>query len=332
MASPPFTSVLRTFLYSRYWADVALNTPVLWAKISVSPHDSLTKARRRLARSKSCPLDITVNFGGPRVDYVQNLSEHIIHAMDLFRPVLYRTRAFSLTVPNRHYAHTALLRCQEDAPILENLSVYVHQSMQDDHYSKPLESLFNGCTPHLRSCSFTSFNFGWDLNLMKGLRVLKLGGYFNASTPSAATLLNMLRQCPELEEFGLRNMSAVDSDPCSIGMVDDFDRHVPSKIQLPRLKKLTFHYSGIAHTREILSNISYPNLESLELAYLENTTGLFQMLHAQALTRLPLKHLHIETCVFNEMQFVNLLRKLPSLRTLELVDIEDISYISMKAC
>lgn len=167
---------------------------------------------------------------------------------------------------------------------------------------------------------------------MKGLRVLKLGGYFNASTPSAATLLDMLKQCPDLEEFALRNMSAVDSDPCSIGMLDDFDRHVPSKIHLPRLKKLTFHYSGIAHTREILSNISYPNLESLELAYLENTTGLFQMLHAQALTRLPLKHLHIETCVFNEMQFVNLLRKLPSLRTLKLVDIEDISYISLKVC
>ncbi|KDR82765.1 hypothetical protein GALMADRAFT_847101 [Galerina marginata CBS 339.88] len=318
-------------LVCRYWAEVALNTPVLWAKISVSPHDSLEKARRRLMRSKSCPLDITVNFG-PRIEYVQSVSEHIVHAMDLFRPALWRIKSFSLTVPNRPHAYTALLRCQEDAPMLENLSIQVYHSMQDDHYSTPKVPLFNGCTPKLRSCSLTSFNFGWDLKLMKGLRVLKLGGYFNSSTPSATTLLDILRQCPELEELALRNMSDVDSHPlCSPARIEDIDYPVPNKIHLPRLKKVSFYYSGIAHTREIMSHISFPNLESLELAYLENVTHLLQLLYAQALTRLPLKYLRIETCLFNEMKFVGLLRKLPSLVTLELVDIEDISHHSLKA-
>ncbi|KAF8964379.1 hypothetical protein BDZ97DRAFT_904252 [Flammula alnicola] len=317
-------------LVCRYWAEVALNTPMLWAKISVSPHDSLEKARRRLSRSKSCPLDITVNFG-PRIEYVQSITEHIVHAMDLFRPALWRTKSFSLTVPSRPHAYTALLRCQEDAPILENLSIQVYHSMQDDHYSKPIVPLFNGCTPNLRSCSLTSFNFGWDLTLMKRLRVLKLGGYFNSFTPSATTLLDILRQCPELEEFALRNMSDVDSNPCSVAMIDDLDSPIASKIHLPRLKKMSFYYSGIAHTREIISHISFPNLESLELAYLENATSLLQLLYAQALTRLPLKYLRIETCLFNEMKFVNLIRKLPSLVTLELIDIEDITYITLKA-
>jgi hypothetical protein len=302
---------------------------MLWAKISVSPHDSLEKARRRILRSKSCPLDVIVNFG-PRVDYLQSINEQIMHAMDLFRPSLWRTKSFSLTVPNRHHAYLALHQFQEDAPMLESLSVNVHHSMQDDHYSKPIMPLFNGCAPRLRSCSFTSFNFGWDLAMMKGLRVLKLGGYFNSFTPSATTLLDILRQCPELEELALRNMSDVDSNPCAMVVVDDMDAPISNKIHLPRLKKMSFYYSGIAHTREIMSHISFPNLESLELAYLENATPLLHLLYVQALTRLPLKSLRIETCLFNEMKFVNLIRKLPSLITLELVDVEDLTYITFK--
>lgn len=321
-------------LVCRYWAEVALNTPMLWAKISVSPHDSLEKARRRLMRSKSCPLDITVKFG-PRIDYTTSITEQIIHALDLFRPALWRTRSFSLTVPNRPHAYTALLRCQEDAPLLESLTIHVCNSMQDDHYigppsSNPPPSLFNGCTPQLRSCSLTSFNFGWDKKLMTHLRVLKLGGYFNSLAPSAVTLLDILRQCPELEELALRNMSNVDSNSCSLRLMDEPDSPVLNKIKLPRLKKASFYYAGIAHTREIMSHIAFPNLESLELAYLENVTPVLHLLYAQALTRLPLKYLRIESCLFGEMNFINLLRKLPSLVTLEVVDIEDVSHYVMK--
>ncbi|KAF8158356.1 hypothetical protein B0H34DRAFT_655944 [Crassisporium funariophilum] len=317
-------------LVCRYWAEVALNTPTLWAKISVSPHDSLAKARRRLSRSKSCPLDITVNFG-PRIEYTSSITEQVILAMDIFRPHLWRTRSFNLSVPNRPHAYAALLRCQEDAPLLEHLTIQVSHSMQDDHYSTPPLPLFNGRTPQLRSCSLTSFNFGWDLKLMARLRVLKLGGYFNSFTPSATTLLDILRQCPELEELALRNMSDVDSSPCSGRVQDEMDSPVTSKIHLARLKKASFYYAGIAHTREIMSHISFPNLESLELSFLENVNPVLHLLYAQALTRLPLKYLRIEACLFGELKFMNLLRKLPSLVTLELVDIEDISHHSLKA-
>ncbi|KAF8195448.1 hypothetical protein BJ912DRAFT_1056694 [Pholiota molesta] len=297
-------------LVCRYWAEVALNTPMLWAKISVSPHDSLEKARRRILRSKSCPLDVIVNFG-PRVDYLQSINEQIMHAMDLFRPSLWRTKSFSLTVPNRHHAYLALHQFQEDAPMLESLSVNVHHSMQDDHYSKPI--------------------MPYSTDARRGSVHALLRGYFNSFTPSATTLLDILRQCPELEELALRNMSDVDSNPCAMVVVDDMDAPISNKIHLPRLKKMSFYYSGIAHTREIMSHISFPNLESLELAYLENATPLLHLLYVQALTRLPLKSLRIETCLFNEMKFVNLIRKLPSLITLELVDVEDLTYITFKA-
>jgi hypothetical protein len=79
--------------------------------------------------------------------------------MDLFRPALWRIESFRLSVPNRPQAHAVLLRCQEDAPLLEVLSIRIYHAMQDDNYSHAPLPMFNGRTPRLRSCSLTSFNF-----------------------------------------------------------------------------------------------------------------------------------------------------------------------------
>ena len=295
----------------------------------MSPHDSLEKARRKLERSKSCPVDITVNFG-PRLEYAGSITGLIIHAMDLIRPALWRTKSFHLSVPNRPQAHAALLRCKEDAPLLETLSIQIFHSMQDDHYSTPALPLFNGHTPRLQSCSFTSFNFGWDHRLVSRLRVLKLGGYFNAFTPSAITLIEILRQCPDLEEFALRNLSSVDSEACDPRFMEPDSRPPYKSVHLRKLTKVSFYYAGITLARQIMSQITFPNLEALEMSYLENVTPILHLLYTQALTRLPLRHLRIETCLFNELKFVNLLRRLPSLITLELVDVEDLSSNLLK--
>ncbi|KAG6890839.1 hypothetical protein C0995_003272 [Termitomyces sp. Mi166 len=307
-------------LVCRYWSEVALNTPILWTKISVSPHDTREKTRRKLERSKSCPLDISINFE-PRMEYTTSVTEHVISAMELIRPALWRTKSFRLSVPNRLQAHAALLHCQEDAPLLEILSIHIHHSMQDDTYSSPLLPLFKGHTPRLKSCSLTSFNFGWDHRLISNLRVLKLAGYFNAFTPTASTLLRVLHECPNLEELVLRNISSVDSDTCRS---DDFAPPPLSKlIQLRRLTRISFYYSGVGLTRQIMAHIAFPNLESLEMCYLENVTPVLQLLCSQASTRLPLLYLRIESCLFNEMKFVNFLRRVPSLVSLELIDIDD---------
>ncbi|KAG6837184.1 hypothetical protein H0H93_013411 [Arthromyces matolae] len=305
---------------SRYWAEVALNTPTLWTRLTVSPYDSLEKTRRKIERSKSCLLDVSINFD-PRMEYTRSITEHVIDAMELIRPVLWRTKSFRLSVPNRPQAHAALSRCQEDAPFLENLSIHIHHSMQDDNYSSPLLPLFKGHTPRLRSCSLTSFNFGWDNKLVSNLRVLKLGGYFNSFTPSASILLNVFRQCPGLEELALRNISSVDADTCRSD-----DLATPSKlIQLCRLTNISFYYSGIGLTRQIMSHIAVPNLNSLELCYLENVTPVIHLLHTQAPGRLPLQHLRIESCLLNEIKFVNFLRRVPSLVSLQLIDVDNTS-------
>jgi hypothetical protein len=308
-------------LVCRYWADVAIGTPVLWSKIEVSKHHSLEKAKRKLARSKSVPLDITINFG-PRPDQTSGVTESVIHAMDLFGPALWRTKSFRLSVPNRPQAHAAILRCQENAPLLECLSIRIFHSIQEDHYARnPPLPLFNGHTPRLRSCSFTSFNFGWDISTVSQLCVLKLGGYFNGFSPSVDTLLNILHECPQLEELALRDMSDVDMDLC----LSLEEEAATRTVQLPRLRKASFHCAGIMRSRMTLSQLSFPALESLEFCYLNNVTPILQRLENQSFTSLPLRYLRIESCLFNELKFVSLLRRLTSLVTLELVDNEDVT-------
>lgn len=312
-------------LVCRYWADLAVNTPVLWSNITVSTHNSLEKARRKLQRSKSCPLDITINFS-PRQEHSHGVTESVIHAMDLVRPALWRTKSFRLSVPNRPQAHAALLRCQEDAPLLEFLSIRIFHSVQDDHYSSPQLPLFNGHTPRLRSCSFTSFSFGWDIQVVAHLRVLKLGGYWNGLSPSVSTLLQILSECPELEELALRNLSDVDTQTCG------YDQSWPpsKSIHLPRLVKASFYYSGITRTRTILNQISFPGLQTLELCYLDDLTPILERLKQQSLTSFPLRSLRVESSFFSEMKFVNLLSRLNSLISLELVDCDDASSHFLK--
>jgi hypothetical protein len=199
--------------------------------------------------------------------------------------------------------------------------------MQEDHYSTPQLPLFNGHTPRLRSCSFTSFNFGWDVQVVTRLRVLKLGGYWNGFSPSVPALLRILSECPELEEFALRNLSDVDSQTCGY----DQARPPNKLVHLPRLVKASFYYAGITRTRTILNHISFPALQTLELCYLDDLTPLLERLKQQSLTSFPLRSLRVESSFFNEMKFVNLLSRLHSLVCLEIVDCEDASSHFQKA-
>ncbi|OBZ71454.1 hypothetical protein A0H81_08764 [Grifola frondosa] len=296
-------------LVCRYWREVAISTPVLWSRIVTGMHHSIDRARLKLDRSKSVPLDVCVDFS-PRSDLGVVTTQSIVHAMDLLRPSIWRWRTFHLTVPNRPQAHAALTRCKEQAPLLEVISIRISHSMQEDHYSNPPLPLFGGYTPRLHSCSFTSFNFNWDISLVSRLRVLKLGGYWNGYSPSVDVILATLRACPQLEELALRNMTDVDQDSCALfeSTISDLDdltlvrTNDARTIQLPRLRKASFYYSGVLRTRTILNQLSFPSLERIELCFLDNVSPIVEHLRCQSLTSLPLRHLRIESCFFNELK------------------------------
>jgi hypothetical protein len=318
-------------LVCRYWADVAMNTPVLWSRVVVSNHVSLDKARRRLSRSKSVPLHIDINFS-PQMDGRGGTTETIIHAMDILYPSIWRWKSFQLSVPTRPQAHAALSRCKEKAPMLQVLQVRVFNSMQDDHYAPPPLPLFDGHFPRLEVCTFNSFNFGWDLSMVRGMRVLELGGYWNNFAPAVNVILDVLRASPQLEELSLRNMSDVDPETCAMYEHEPHhDKRFPSHmIQLSRLTKMTFHYAGIQRTRTIFSQLAFPALEKVAFCYMDNVTSLLNHLMRQSLTSLPLQQLRIEASFFGELELIKLLTRTPSLTTLDLVDVEDASSSLIK--
>jgi len=90
------------------------------------------------------------------------------------------------------------------------------------------------------------------------------------------------------------------------------------------------YYAGIMRTRMILNQISFPALQTLELCYLDDLTPLLERLKQQSLTSFPLRSLRVESSFFNELKFVNLLSRLHSLVSLELVDCEDASSNFLK--
>jgi hypothetical protein len=124
-------------------------------------------------------------------------------------------------------------------------------------------------------------------------------------------------------------MSDIDPDACSPPTGNVVTHRV---LRLPRLAKASFYYAGVMRTHALLGQISLPALESLEFCYLDNLTPVIKHLQAQSLISLPLRYLRIESTFFNELMFVRLLRCLPSLVTLELIDSGDASSNFLQVC
>jgi len=308
-------------LVSRYWHDIAINTPTLWSKIRIGNHNSVEKAARVLARSKSVPLNISIDFND-RYNRQGSISDVLMRAMNLLAPSICRWKSFHISVPNRLQANTALSHCVSEAPLLKVFTVHVFHSMQEDVVSQPPNSLFSGSTPALEVCSLKSFHLGWGHSVLRNLQVIKFDGYWNGSDPSALMILGILQACSGIRELTLRNLSDVSESRTTSSSTD--------LIHLPHLAKISLYYSGSNRTLSVLDRISFPVLERIDIGYLDDAGPFFDILHRQSLSSLPLQHLHVESVYFGEAKLVRLLQRLPSLHTLDLVDVEDLSSDVLK--
>jgi hypothetical protein len=319
-------------LVCRYWADVAMNTPILWSRVVVSNHVSLDKARGDWRAQNRCHFTSistlarrwTAEAGRQRRSSMPWIS---------YTPSIWRWKSFHLSVPTRPQAHAALSRCKDKAPMLQVLQVRVFNSMQDDHYTPPPLPLFEGTSLGWKCVPSTRLTLDGILAWFAACGFWSWVAIGTTYAPAVDVILDILRASPQLEELSLRNMSDVDPETCSMYEHEPhLDKRFPSHmIQLPRLTKMTLHYAGIQRTRTILSQIAFPALEKIALCYMDNVTSLLNHLKRQSLTSLPLlRHLRIEASFFGELELVGLLSRTSSLTTLELVDVEDASSSLIK--
>jgi len=74
-------------------------------------------------------------------------------------------------------------------------------------------------------------------------------------SPSVPTLLQILNECPELEEFALRNLSDAESDSCDYGQT-----WIPTKlVQSSSTSKSVILLPGITRMRMILNQFVFPS-------------------------------------------------------------------------
>lgn len=311
-------------LVCRFWASVAVATPALWESISVTGADSHERAKRRLVRSKSVLLTLSVDFTSQT--QTSGLStQDIVRSMDVVRVAIPRTRTLNFHLSSRAQAHTVFQLCQVPAAALEALSIHVEVSLEHLEreprlHSSSVARLFSGHTPRLSSCSLLAFDIGWAFPSLIHLRVLRLGGYWNSQSPAYSALFDLLKQNLPLQEVHLKGISDINDAASPERRSSASYIGNRSQFCLPNLTKASFYNSGACRLRSILGQISTPALGNLALGFLGDITPLLY-----AMVHLPLRRLRVEACSVDRSKFCATLLRIPTLSMLELVDLDDVA-------
>ncbi|KZT60339.1 hypothetical protein CALCODRAFT_492686 [Calocera cornea HHB12733] len=298
----------------RHFRKVALGTPFLWTTVLIDADCNWDHVRLHFSLSNGLPLDVSIHFDDfPRSIPRDAIGEALLDAMEVLQPAIPRIRTFRLYVLTEALAYAALLRCRIPAPLLERFTVRVSEERCDIGDVPPLFRPFGGHTPRLAALTLQSIRFGGALPVTDTLRTFSISGYASNEGVPTSVLLAVLRACRKLELIRLENMGDLRDRPVSA-----------SSILLPKLNRLVLASCGIHRAQYLLRVLIMPRLDRLELDNLGEITHLLRDFDLRA-EQLPLRHVRIETCLFNELRLMHLFMKWQGIETVELVDCEDVS-------
>ncbi|KZO96919.1 hypothetical protein CALVIDRAFT_598047 [Calocera viscosa TUFC12733] len=298
----------------KHFRKVALGTPFLWTSVVIDADCNWEHIRLHFSLSNNLPLDVSIHFDDfPRSLPRDAIGEALLDAMEVLQPALGRIRTFRLYVLTEALAYAALLRCRAPAPLLERFTVRVAEERCDLGDVPPLFRPFAGHTPRLAALTLQSIRFGGALPVTDTLRTFSLAGYGSNEGVPTSVLLAVLRACRKLELIRLENLEDLRDRPPNA-----------SSILLPKLNRLVLASCGIHRAQYLLKILIVPRLETLELDNLGEITHVMRDFDTKA-EHLPLKHVRIETCLFNELRLMHLFMKWSGIETVELIDCEDVS-------
>ncbi|KAG8942546.1 hypothetical protein FRC04_003617 [Tulasnella sp. 424] len=229
----------------KYWHDVALSTPTIWASVSVSDGTAFKWLQKRIGLSKETSLDIRVKLSKRGTEMLEDMM--YLLATD---PILSQLKGLR-------------------APLLETLKI---NHIIGGFYSAPrFYELFDGpeSLPRLRSASLWYVPLEWDSNPFQNLRELELWQILDGSKPNLGQFRDLLQASPQLEVLRIH-----DGITMSVYLADISERSPAclKPVHLPSLATLTYSdFDSPDLLCQTIRLVDAPNLKHLGIADMEFT-------------------------------------------------------------
>lgn len=256
----------------RYWRDLALQSPSLWAN---PPLQHILWTEIMLSRSKMAGL--TVQADGVAI-YHHNTRKNV---SSIFQN--YNTRIKHIQLELSFEVNSLLETLPSSAPMLESLVITVpypnrlNFSYQDGSTNRPNYRILDESLcdmGQLRRMELTGLYINWDLHLPNTLTVLKLHEIPSLGIPEIDKMKDALEQMPLLQTLDLVNA------------LPDIGHPLLSSrnIHLPKLQTLKLS-AGVAEADCLLRALTFPSTtfvqvicaQSASINYF-NMSGIFSSL------------------------------------------------------
>ncbi|OJA09333.1 hypothetical protein AZE42_05462 [Rhizopogon vesiculosus] len=294
-AAPPFEVLISHIC--QHWRTVAINTPSLWTKISVSPLESapFERVKTLLERGKSLPIDIHIDCEPPdddeegsccsgSEDSEPHQSSHSMSfsdldaLMSLLVPHISRWGSIEVSVSCYKHMFVVLSAVSDPsiagAPQLEALQLYHHEDAESiaafahpdlvQHFK-----LFGGIAPRLKSVALWGVHVDWCqewLSSGSNLLDLELAYHTDDVRPSWRQFVGILRGAPKLETLSLCSsgpLGAPHDWRSEGGSSDDYS----GVIELRSLTDLVLAFHSPIYVSGLLRCLALPALKSLTLDF-----------------------------------------------------------------
>ncbi|KAG8942545.1 hypothetical protein FRC04_003616 [Tulasnella sp. 424] len=242
----------------KYWQDVALTTPTVWASVNISDRTAFKWLQKRISLSKEAPLNIRVKLSRRTAE----MFEGMMYLLASEARRWHRFRVDCMLRDSDHAVNFILSQLKGiRAPLLETFTF--SNDLIRRYY--PVYEIFDGpgSLPRLRSASLWTIPLGWDNNPFQNLRKLELCYMPDRSKPNLGQFRDLLQASPQLEVLQIADGLIMRAD------LEDVSERSPACL-LPSLVALT--YTGF-DSPDVLSKtirlVDAPNLKHLEIADME---------------------------------------------------------------
>ncbi|KAJ3512244.1 hypothetical protein NLJ89_g3633 [Agrocybe chaxingu] len=259
----------------RTWRQIALHTPSLWRRITLTPHEYMW--RHRIYRARACTLDIELLpwrtiAGGIRRS--QELNPYTIQwYMHIALPYIAKWRSLEIvyTEYSPYLWRATLAGFYSPAPALEELSLIYRLN---DDTQKFL--LFSEQAPHLRRVTVDGIRLVWTRTLFGNLTFLDYTHHgFTSGHQAVHDVISILVVCHRLVELRVLFPRG------QVARLPSRRDHVSKRAKLSSLARLQLSVDGsdipfeLAH---LVTLISTPRLTTLRLVDLGHSYHSFPSL------------------------------------------------------